>query len=108
MRQEKLLVNSYYQELGHKPEFRVSNDFKLVGFASQNVKGKREKINLSTKFENMLREISNTYKKFPSYVFEIKAEDYGIPFSELKILIHAFQKKGILIRLSDNVYKIIV
>jgi hypothetical protein len=95
------------RELGHKPEFRSSNDFKVAGFPSSIKKRKlgKEK-DFTEKFQEMLREISNTYKKFPSYVFEIMAEDYGIPLSELKILVHTFQNEGILIRLSDNVYSI--
>ena len=97
------------RELGHRPEFRASKDFKVEGFTPQNVRGEREEeLSLATKFKKMLSDISNTYKKFPSYVFEVVAKDYGIPFSELEILIHTFRKKGILIRLSDNVYKVII
>lgn len=95
------------RELGHKPEFRAFNDYKVAGFAPQNVEMKRiGDLNLSIKFQEMLIDISKTYKKFPSYVFEVKAEEYGIELSELKMLVHTFQREGILIRLSDNVYSV--
>ncbi|MFX1480961.1 MAG: hypothetical protein ACFFCI_22995 [Promethearchaeota archaeon] len=95
------------RKLGHKPEFRAFNDYKVAGFASQNVEMKRiGDLNLSIKFQEMLIDISKTYKIFPSYMFEVKAEEYGIELSELKILVHTYQKEGILIRLSDNVYSV--
>ena len=52
----------------------------------------------------MLKEISSTYKKFPSYVIEVMADNYMIPTSQLKFLVKQFQIKGILVKLEDNSY----
>jgi len=95
------------RELGHQPEFRAPNDYNVLGFVPQHEEKKRiGDLDLTNKFQEMLSDISKTYKKFPSYVFEVKAEEYGIELSELKILVHTFQNEGILIRLSDNVYRV--
>jgi hypothetical protein len=42
-------------------------------------------------------ELSKLYGKFPKYMLEIMAENYGIPHSELSLLINEFKKNEILI-----------
>jgi len=102
-RQHELAI----KELGTTPEFRTSDDFTVKSrlkktFATDNSSNDND---YSSKFTKMLQEISGSYTVFPFYVLEIMAEDFGIPVSELKILVKAFQKKGILLR-QDGSYKI--
>ena len=65
---------------------------------------KRDK--LEEIFKKMVAELTQKYKHFPLYIIEIMAENYGIPCSEVKILIRGFQKKGKLIKLKNNLYKL--
>ncbi|GAI88854.1 unnamed protein product [marine sediment metagenome] len=59
----------------------------------------------SSKFSDMLLELSQLYKKFPKYLLEIKAEDYQIPIIELNNLIKSAIKSEKLIRNNnDNTY----
>ena len=97
------------KEMGNGPEFRGSQDFKIV----RKQKGKRFQTNdmggeseLTDKFKRMLIEISGMYKEFPDYIIEMMAKNYGIPNSELKLLIKYFLKKGFLIRLENYLYTI--
>jgi len=102
-RQNELAI----KELGNIPEFRASDDF--------NVESRPKKIfdidiikddnDFSSKFKKMLQEISNSFTQVPFYVFEIMIENFGIPSSEIKILVKAFQKEGILVH-QDGFYKI--
>ena len=96
------------KELGHTPEFRAFGDFtvavkKLKDIA---VNGDESSEDTTRQFRKMLFEISAMYKKFPIYIIEVMADNYGIPASELKNLAKNFQKQGILIRLDDYSYTV--
>ena len=105
-RQHELAI----KELGTAPEFRSFEDFRL----HNSPRAKRRKVETSgdesdylPRFKEMLIELVDYYTKVPYFAFEIFAEKYNIPDSELKILIHSFQKKGIIIRDSeDYMYRI--
>ncbi|MFW9999743.1 MAG: hypothetical protein ACFE9Q_10895 [Candidatus Hodarchaeota archaeon] len=53
-------------------------------------------INYSEKFLEALHSLQNSYKKFPKFMIEIVAENYGIPPPEVKKLFNTFRRKGIL------------
>ncbi len=98
------------QELGSAPGFNAFGDFK----PHAPKKPKKRKIEHSGKaddyilqFQKMLIKLEDLYTKVPYFAFEILAENYNIPDSELRILIHSFQKKGIIIRDSDYMYRIL-
>lgn len=98
--------------LGHAPELRTFGDFKASRSSTQNKEfeliaiNKEQEEEFSEQFTRMLKEISSSYKKFPGYVFEVMADNYMIPHSQLKFLKKQFQKKGILVKLDDKSYKI--
>jgi len=56
-------------------------------------------------FLKMLQFLQFTYKKFPKFMIEIMADNYGIPFNEIKPLIFKFRKEGILLLLKDKGYR---
>ncbi|MFX1408788.1 MAG: hypothetical protein ACFFA6_00420 [Promethearchaeota archaeon] len=58
----------------------------------------------SEPFLKMLQFLQLTYKKFPKFMIEVMAENYGIPFKEIKPLINKFRKEGILIILKNEGY----
>ena len=58
----------------------------------------------SETFLEMLHFLQLTYRKFPKFMIEIMAENYGIPFKEIKPLIVKFRKEGILLILKDEGY----
>ena len=104
-RQHELAI----QELGTAPNFTAPKDFRLLNPP----KNRRKKIETSgdesdylPQFKNMLLELVDLYTKVPYYVFDIFADNYNIPESELKILIRLFQKKGVIILDEDNMYRI--
>ncbi|MFX0167311.1 MAG: DUF1922 domain-containing protein [Candidatus Hodarchaeota archaeon] len=96
------------KELGHSPELRAFGDFTVAVKKSEDRirDGDGSSEDTIRQFEKMLKEIYSTYKKFPLYIIEIIADNYGIPASELEVLTRSFQKKGILIRLNDNSYTV--
>jgi len=55
-------------------------------------------------FLEMLQYLQLTYKKFPKFMIEIMADNFGIPSSEIKPLIRKFRKKGILLILKNEGY----
>ena len=85
-------------------EFRSSSDFVV---ATNNITRPKSRVNTlrnsdqefdyKGKFNEMLMELSKLYGKFPKYMLEIMAENYGIPHSELCVLINEFKKNKILI-----------
>ncbi len=91
------------------PEFRAVGDFKSSNKIKFRAAQKKENLDsnedYSADFKRMLSEISNMYKKFPYYLIEIMAEDYNIPETELKILIHNSIANGILNQVEGNLYK---
>ena len=94
------------------PEFRSGSDFVIATQSVARPKSKVKKlegdegeIDYSGKFSDMLLELSQLYQKFPKYLLEIKAEDYGIPAIELQTLIINGKKSGELIKNSiDDTY----
>ena len=62
-------------------------------------------IDYSNKFLEALEYLHSTYKKFPKFMIEIIAEEYGIPNNEVKELINTYTKNGILkIQRSEGFY----
>jgi len=55
-------------------------------------------------FLEMLQFLQFTYRKFPKFMIEIMAEQYGIPLQEIKPLMVKFRKEGILLILKDEGY----
>ena len=58
----------------------------------------------SETFYEMLKVLQRTYRKFPKFMIEIMAENYGIPIKEIKPLLNKFRKKGILLIMKDEGY----
>ena len=97
------------------PEFRSEGDFVVAinRFPTRTpVKKSKKKvlsdkdsdknIDLKERFSEILLELSKLYAKFPKYLLEIMAENYGIPALELKLLIKSFKKQGILTVLKNE------
>lgn len=102
------------------PEFRSEGDFVVAANKSPTrtpvKKNKKkvlsDKVNDNNKNDNnsdfkerfceVLLELSRLYGKFPKYMLEIMAENYGIPAFELKLLIRSFKKRGILAVLKNE------
>ncbi|MHA2036245.1 MAG: DUF1922 domain-containing protein [Promethearchaeota archaeon] len=100
---KKLQNELAIQKLGTSPELRAADDFTVKSQPISHISFEfhdddDDKDDLSTKFEKILVEISDSYNRFPYYVLEIMADNYGIPRLELKLLVKAYQKKGILIQ----------
>ncbi|MFX1316211.1 MAG: hypothetical protein ACFE9T_10130 [Promethearchaeota archaeon] len=55
-------------------------------------------------FLEVLQFLQSTYKKFPKFMIEVMAENFGIPLKEIKPLINKFRKEGILIILKNEGY----
>ena len=53
-------------------------------------------LNYNNQFMEVLQYLQSTYKKFPKFMIEIVAENYGIPLEEIKELIIVYTKNGIL------------
>ena len=53
-------------------------------------------IDYSEKFLEALHFLQSSYKKFPKFMIEIIAENYGIPPAEVKKLINIFRRNGML------------
>ena len=53
-------------------------------------------INYSDRFLEVLHSLQKSYKKFPKFMIEIIAENYGIPPLEVKKLFNIFRKNGML------------
>ncbi len=62
------------------------------------------KMDYSVPFLEMLRLLQRTYKKFPKFLIEIMAENYGIPRTEVRPLMHKFRKEGVLLMLKNEGY----
>ena len=99
------------KELGSEPEFRTSGDFVIAGKEikqKKNLKLDSVDHDYSEIFEAMLYKLSESHKTFPFYIIEIMAEIYGIPQTEVKLLVRTFQKTGILKRLKDGQFRTIL
>ena len=102
------------------PEFRSEGDFVVAKnkFPSRTpVKKSKSKVlsdknseknnnfDFKEQFSEVLLELSRLYGKFPRYMLEIMADNYGIPAKELKLLIRSFKKQGVLTVLkNENFY----
>jgi hypothetical protein len=53
-------------------------------------------IDYSERFLEALHSLQKSYKKFPKFMIEIIAENYGIPTPEVKKLFNIFRRKGVL------------
>ncbi len=53
-------------------------------------------IDYSGRFLEALHSLQKNYKKFPKFMIEIIAENYGIPSPEVKKLISLFRRNGML------------
>jgi len=98
------------------PEFRSEGDFVVaMSKTPTRIPVKKSKKVLSNKdndknisfdfkeqFTEVLLELSKLYGKFPKYMLEIMADNYGIPAVELKLLIKSFKKLGILTVLKNK------
>ena len=99
------------------PDFRSEGDFVVATnrFPNRTPVKKIKKKVLSDKdsdknvnfdfkeqFSEVLLELSRLYGKFPRYMLEIMADNYGIPAVELKLLIKSFKKQGILTVLKNE------
>jgi len=97
------------------PEFRSEGDFVVATnkFPTRTpVKKSKRKvlpdkdsdktIDFEEPFSEILLELSKLYGKFPKYMLEIMAENYGIPALELKLLIKSYKKQGILTVLKNE------
>jgi len=96
------------------PEFRSGSDFVVAtnSFARPKssvsaLRNSDQEIDYKQKFSEMLLELSKLYKRFPEYMLEIMAENYGIPTLELEVLIRNAKKSGMLIKNGndDTYYK---
>lgn len=93
------------KELGSRSDFRTFKDFTIINLDESELEF-NNKDELEEKFRKMLVALTQKYKHFPLYIIEIMAENYRISSSEVKILIRGFQKKGVLIQLKNNLYKL--
>ncbi len=62
----------------------------------------------SDKFLEVLHYLATTYRKFPKFMIEIIAENYGIPSYKIKELIHKFRKEGILVIVKNEGYTFVL
>jgi len=99
------------------PEFRSEGDFVVTTnkFQTRTLakKSKRnvlldsdrdndKNVDFEERFNEVLLELSKLYGKFPKYMLEIMADNYGIPALELKFLIKSFKKQGVLTVLKNE------
>ncbi|MFX1572791.1 MAG: DUF1922 domain-containing protein [Promethearchaeota archaeon] len=104
-RQHELAIKT----IGDIPDLRASSDFKVARSSSRSRQIKNienDDDRLLKSYKKMLLKISSMYKKFPLYVIEVMADNFGIPSSEIKILTRNFLENGILIKLTSNSYKL--
>ena len=45
------------------------------------------------------------YQKFPKFMIDLMAKEYTIPETEINMLLHEFEKKGLLISLNENYFE---
>jgi len=102
------------------PEFRSEGDFVVatnkfltrtpvkkskIKVPSNKDSDKNINLDFKKQFIEILLELSKLYGKFPKYMLEIMAENYGILAVELKRLIRSFRKQGVLTVLkNENFY----
>ena len=53
-------------------------------------------IDYSNRFLEVLQYLQSSYHKFPKFMIEIVAEDYGIPAQNIKSLTHNYIRNGML------------
>ena len=65
-------------------DFRIERKQRTVKLQTNN---KNDNSELTETFKKMLIEISKSYKQFPDYIIELKAENYNIQFPMIKVAI---------------------
>ena len=109
--QNKLAI----KELGGEPDLRSLNDFSIASGSktvplNRNINISKilvsENYDYAEEFKEALLELSGKYKKIPDYLIKIMAEEKLIPGNDVKFLISKFQKRGILIPLKNNYYRV--
>lgn len=55
-------------------------------------------------FLKALRHLHSLYTKFPKFMIEIMAENFGVPSSEVKELISLYKRRGFLILVKNEGY----
>jgi len=91
------------RELGTAPNFTAFGGYKINNLPKVKrgkVETPREANDYLPQFKEMLIELVEYYTKVPYYGFEIFADNYNIPKSELEILFRSFLKRGVIIK--DN------
>ncbi len=104
-RQNELAI----QTLGDIPDLRAAHDFKVARSHSTPKEEKdieRGENGFLEKYKKILLKISSLYHKFPLYVIEVMADNFGIPSSEIKILTRSLLKEGIIIKINSNSYRL--
>ncbi|MFX0026843.1 MAG: DUF1922 domain-containing protein [Candidatus Hermodarchaeota archaeon] len=80
-------------------QFSTENEF-IVSLNNEIIekipKPLKRTVDFEEKFQKCLIELSLKYRRFPLHLINIMAQDYGIPSSELKLLIKKSIKNGIL------------
>jgi len=90
------------KKLGKDPELRSEQDFTLECTSYSVDKQQKNKENYQNLFQNLLLDLSKKFTRFPEYMIELMAESYGIPSSELILLINESKRKGFLIALNNE------
>ncbi|NVM34506.1 MAG: hypothetical protein HWN81_02850 [Candidatus Lokiarchaeota archaeon] len=93
------------KELGTAPNFTAFGDYKINNSSKatrRKVENSGEENNYLSQFKEMLIDLVDLYTEVPYFAFEIFAENFNIPESELKILFRSFQKKGVIVRNNQN------
>ena len=84
---------------------RVKKSISKVLSDSDKYNNNNKSLDFEERFTEVLLELSKLYGKFPKYMLEIMADNYGIPSLELKLLIKIFKKQGIITVLkNENFY----
>jgi hypothetical protein len=97
------------KELGTSPEFRASDDFKVLkpnDWEFSVLDGERDG-EFYEKFNQILLELYELYKEFPFYLIELNSEKHGIPIPEVKLLTRLFLKQGKLIKSRETMFTIV-
>ena len=57
-----------------------------------------------SRFLRALQYLHSIYTKFPKFMIEIIAENFGVPSPEVKELINVFKRNGVLILIKNEGY----
>ncbi len=103
------------QEFGNVSSFRTTNDFvinsKVQIIPSQSSKKKvklSEEVDYKAVFYAMLKDIRKSYDFIPEYVLCMKAKEFSIPVSELKLALKHGIRNKLISHEKDNYFRIIL